>query len=75
MSDLPTIRDMGDRPLGRNWPNAYAELRVKYDLMRSALVQIRVTCDGNAAPSCDKGMALSFVGQIVAHALKEREGA
>lgn len=41
----------------------------KAELFRKALEQIRMTCEGNAGPSCDKGMALEFVGRVAEHAL------
>lgn len=46
-----------------------AALDHENELLRAALIQIRVTCDGNAEPSCDKGMALAFVRDVAAHAL------
>lgn len=50
-----------------------SELRHKIGLLRAALTQIRVTCEGNAAPTCDKGMALRFVGDVAAHALENNK--
>jgi hypothetical protein len=47
-----------------------AELRHENRLLRQALDQVRVTCEGNAGPSCDKGMALAFVGDVARHALE-----
>lgn len=45
----------------------------KAELYRKALEQIRVTCEGNAAPDCDKGMALAFVGNVATHALSMQD--
>lgn len=37
-----------------------------------ALLQIRIVCDDNAGPACDKGMALAFVRDVAANALREK---
>src|SRR5262245_11587607 len=35
----------GDRPLGQNWPNAYAELREKYERLRADLAMLGMKAD------------------------------
>lgn len=47
------------------------DLRAENRRLRAALDQVRVTCEGNAAPGADKGMALEFVGRVARHALGE----
>ena len=37
--------------------------------LRESLCQIKAACDDNAGASCDKGMALKFVGQVATAAI------
>ena len=49
------------------------DLEAKIERLRAALDQIKVTCDGNRAETCNQGMALKFVGEVAAHALTKAE--
>ena len=49
----------------------YDRLKTDNALLRQALDQILVTCDGNSSPACDKSMALSFVRNVAANALHQ----
>ena len=45
------------------------DLEAKIERLCAALDQIKVTCDGNKAATCDHGMALKFVGEVATHTL------
>lgn len=74
---MSILDNEGHNPMGLgNTPSRseIANLRHEIALLRQALDQVRVTCEGNAEPSCDKGMALAFVGRVATHALISSQG-
>ena len=70
---MSILDNEGHSPAGLGNSCSRADIRRldhEIELLRQALTQIRVTCEGNASLSCDKGMALAFVCEVAARALE-----